>query len=143
MLLSGLFPTTDWLIDLVNLSFLVIVPALLYSWAKARRDQFALHKKIQLTLFVILFVAVILFEADLRMRGGIFKMVASSRYAGTAFLNSLIYVHTLAAITTSLIWIGLAQTASPWYPAHPRKKPRRLPRHPLTRCKRKPQPTNF
>ena len=113
MILAGLFPNTDWLIDIVNFSFIVIVPTLTYSWAKVRKGEYSLHKKIQLLLFAVLFVAVILFELDLRARGGIFKMVEHSQFAGTAFLNGLIWFHMFASITTSLIWIGLI-TGSLW-----------------------------
>lgn len=107
MFLFGLFPNTDWLIDIVNFSFIVIVPALIYSWIKVRNGEYSLHKKVQLTLFAVLFVAVILFEVDLKMRGGIFEMVKDSQFAGTAFLNGLIWFHMFVSITTSFIWIGL------------------------------------
>jgi putative membrane protein len=105
--MAGLFPNTDILIDIVNFSFIVIVPALIYSWAKVRKGEYSFHKKIQLILFAILFVTVILFELDLRQRGGIFKMVEQSQFAGTAFLNGLIWFHMFVSITTSFIWIGL------------------------------------
>lgn len=107
MLLFGLFPNTDILIDLVNASFIIIVPTMIYSWTKARKGEYRLHKTVQLILFAVLFVAVILFEADLRMRGGIYEMVKASRFVDTPFLNGLIGIHTLFSITTSLIWVGL------------------------------------
>jgi putative membrane protein len=107
MFLFGLFPNTDILIDVVNFSFIVIVPALIYSWTKARNSEYNFHKKIQLTLFAVLFVAVILFEVDLRMRGGIFEMVKDSQFAETLLLNGLIWFHLFVSITTTLIWIGL------------------------------------
>lgn len=106
-MIGGLFPNTDILIDIVNASFIVIVPVLIYSWAKVRKGEYGLHKKIQLTLFAVLFIAVILFEVDLKMRGGIFEMVKDSQFAGTAFLNGLIWFHMFVSITTSFIWIGL------------------------------------
>lgn len=107
MYLFGLFPNTDWLIDIVNASFVIIVPTLIYSWLKARKGEYGLHKKVQLTLFAVLFVTVILFEVDLRMRGGIFEMVKQSAFAGTFLLNGLIWFHLFVSITTALIWIGL------------------------------------
>jgi len=107
MVFAGLFPNTDILIDIVNFSFIVIVPTLIYSWRKVRIGEYGLHKKIQLILFAILFVAVILFELDLRQRGGIFEMVKGSQFAGTAFLNGLIWVHMFVSITTSFLWVGL------------------------------------
>jgi uncharacterized membrane protein YozB (DUF420 family) len=105
--MSGLFPNTDILIDIVNVSFIIIVPTLIYSWSKVRKSEYGLHKKVQLLLFAVLFVVVILFELDLRQRGGIFKMVEQSQFAGTAFLNGLIWFHMFVSITTSFIWIGL------------------------------------
>jgi putative membrane protein len=105
--LFGLFPNTDILIDIVNFSFIVIVPTLIYSWLKVRNGEYSLHKNIQLTLFAVLFVAVILFEVDLRMRGGIFEMVKDSQFAETFFLMSLIWFHLFVSVTTALIWIGL------------------------------------
>ncbi len=106
-MIGGLFPNTDILIDIVNVSFVVIVPTLIYSWTKVKNGEYNLHKKVQLLLFAGLFVAVILFELDLRQRGGIFEMVKDSQFAGTIFLNSLIWFHMFVSITTSFIWIGL------------------------------------
>jgi putative membrane protein len=107
------------LIDVVNASFIVIVPALIYSWIKVRNGEYGLHKKVQITLFAILFVAVILFELDLRQRGGIFEMVKDSRYAGTSFLNGLIWFHIFVSITTSFIWIGLVAFSLWKFPSPP------------------------
>ncbi len=105
--MAGLFPNTDILIDVVNFSFIVIVPTLIYSWTKVRRGEYLLHKKVQLTLFAVLFVAVILFEIDLRQRGGIFEMVKDSQFSDTMMLNGLIWFHMFVSITTSIIWTGL------------------------------------
>jgi uncharacterized membrane protein YozB (DUF420 family) len=107
MLLGGLFPTTTWIIDLVNASFLIITPVLLWSWLRARQGAYTLHRNVQVTLFLVLLVVVILFELDLRALGGIFKAVEQSRFAGTSWLNGLIYFHTLCAVSTSLLWILL------------------------------------
>lgn len=119
MFLFGLFPNTDILIDVVNFSFIIIVPTLIYSWLKARKGEYAFHKKIQLTLFVVLFVVVILFEVDLRLRGGIFEMVKNSQFAGTLFLNGLIWFHLFTSVTTSLIWIGLIVFSIKKFPKPP------------------------
>jgi hypothetical protein len=107
MPLSGLFPTTTWIIDLVNASFLVITPVIIWSWLRARNGAYTLHRNVQVILFLVLLVVVILFELDLRALGGIFKAVEQSRFAGTGWLNGLIYFHTLCAITSSLLWILL------------------------------------
>jgi hypothetical protein len=108
MLPAGFLGTrADILMDIVLLSFIVILPALCWSWWQVRSRQYTTHKRTQLTLAAILFVAVALFEADLKLSGGIFELTAESRYAGTTLLNSWIYGHTVVAILTSLIWVVL------------------------------------
>ncbi|WP_101760160.1 DUF420 domain-containing protein [Oceanicoccus sp. KOV_DT_Chl] len=108
MLPQGFLGTRgDILMDLVILAFFIILPALLFSWHKVRNQDYVTHKKVQLSLASILAVAVVLFEADLKLSGGIFELTKASSYNGTTLLNSLIYGHTLVAILTTLIWIVL------------------------------------
>lgn len=117
---SFLGARSDALIDIVILSLAIIVPIILYSWQKVRARAYLLHKRIQVTLCIVLFLVVALFEYDLRLQGGIFEMVKGSRFEGTTFLNGSIYLHTFLAITTSLIWLWL--TAASWFkfPTPPR-----------------------
>jgi hypothetical protein len=68
---------------------------------KLRRDrQYKVYKNIQLSMFIILFFVVLLFEYDMKQHGGIFEMVKGSSYEGTFFLNFMIYFHTFLSITT-------------------------------------------
>ncbi|MEE2637815.1 MAG: hypothetical protein VYE68_11355 [Acidobacteriota bacterium] len=95
------------MIDAVTASFLVTLPELFWSRRRARRGDYAGHKRVQLSLAIVLVVTVIAFEVDLRMRAGIIEMVAMSPFAGTHLLNVTIWVHLFVAITTSVIWLGL------------------------------------
>lgn len=98
----------DLLMDIVVISMVIILPLLWYSYKKVKEErQYALHKNIQLLMFIILFFVVLLFEYDMQQNGGIFEMVKGSAYEGTFFLNFMIYFHTLLSITTSIIWIVL------------------------------------
>lgn len=98
----------DILMDIVVVSMAIILPLLWYSLKKVRVERkYRLHKKIQLTMFIILFFVVILFEYDMQQHGGIFEMVKGSAYEGTFFLNFMIYFHTFLSITTSFIWTYL------------------------------------
>ena len=97
----------DILMDLVIVAFVVILPALIFSWKKARSRDYQTHKTTQLTLAIVLAVAVALFEVNLRLSGGIFELTKESAYAGSSLLNSTIYIHTIAAILTALIWVVL------------------------------------
>ena len=108
MLPQGFLGTRgDILMDLVVLSFLVILPVLMISWRAARRGNYAQHRAIQISLVLVLAVAVGLFEVDLKLSGGIFELTRESSYAGTTLLNGLVYGHTLVAIGSTLVWVPL------------------------------------
>ncbi len=120
MLPAGFLGTRgDILMDLVVLSFLLILPLLVVSWRAARNSEFKKHKAIQLALFITLIVAVGLFELDMKLSGGIFELTAGSAYAGTAVLNTLIYGHTLVAILSALMWLVLVLVSLRRFPNPP------------------------
>jgi putative membrane protein len=98
---------SDILIDIVMLSFVIIVPILIVSWRQVRAKHYQNHRSIQLTLGISLAIAIALFETDLRLSGGIFELTKNSSVAGTPLLNFWIYGHMLVSILTSLIWIIL------------------------------------
>ena len=97
----------DILIDLVIVSFVVILPLLALSWRSARGRNFERHRKLQLGLAILLAIAVGLFEVNLRLSGGIFELTRGSAFAGTTLLNSIIYGHTLVAVASVLVWAPL------------------------------------
>ena len=108
MLPGGFLGTrADILMDLVLLSFLIILPTMSWSWNAARKRHYRKHKTTQLSLASLLFVAVLLFEVDMKLSGGIFELTSQSKYSGTTLLNAWIYGHTLVAILTSIIWVFL------------------------------------
>lgn len=73
--------------DLVVISMAIILPLLWYSVKQVHARNFKAHKNIQLTMFIILFFVVLLFEYDMKQNGGIFEMMKGSSYEGTFFLN--------------------------------------------------------
>ena len=97
----------DLLMDIVLVSFALILPALVFSWRIARKKNYSGHKKTQLVLGGGLAFVVVLFEADLSLSGGIFELTKASSYAGTAVLKAWIYGHTVVAILTSISWLVL------------------------------------
>lgn len=109
----------DVLLDLVILSLVVVVPVLGYSWWQVRRHAYTLHKRLQLTLLVVLALAVGAFEANMRALGGIFAATRASRYAGTATLDFWIWFHTALAIATTIVWLALAVVSLRRFPVPP------------------------
>lgn len=97
----------DVLIDLVILSFAIILPLLIFSWFQARCQNYGLHRRLQLGLALLLAVAVVLFEIDLKLSGGIFALTRESAYADTAILIGLIYGHTAVAVASVVVWAPL------------------------------------
>lgn len=108
MLPQGFLGTrADILMDLVIVSLAAILPILWFSWTRARRGVWGVHKRTQLILGGTLAVVVSLFEADLRMAGGIFELTKTSAFHGTLLLNASIWIHMALSISTALIWLVL------------------------------------
>ena len=109
----------DWLMDLVIVSLVVIVPVILYSWYRVRQQGYGRHKKIQVWLTVTLAIAVLLFEVDLRMSGGLDELTKASGYYGTTLLDASTYIHLFFSVTTSIIWIVLIIVSLRRFPSPP------------------------
>lgn len=97
----------DALIDVVMLSLVAVAPVLAWSWTLARRRRWVDHKRVQLTVAVVLGAVVGVFEWDLRASGGIFTLTATSPYAGTALLDFWIWTHTALSISATVVWLFL------------------------------------
>lgn len=109
----------DLLMDVVIVALVAVVPIALYNWRLARSGRYAEHKRMQIGLAVLLGIVVGLFEFNLRLQGGIFEATKASSYAGSATLNSWIWFHTLFAITTIFIWVGLIVASLRRFPKPP------------------------
>ncbi len=96
------------MLDLVALSMVAVVPVLAYSIYLVRvQRNYALHKRIQLTLGTVLLVAVTLFEIDIRLYGWRHRAVDSA-FAGvggeTNWVMISLAIHLFFAITTTVLW---------------------------------------
>lgn len=106
------YPTT-FMLDFVVCALAVIVPLLLWSlWLVKFRRRFDLHKQLQISLGIVLLLAVTAFEVDVQMvHGGWEKIVAKQQLNPDEFATKIttvrpyLQVHLLFAITTPLLWI--------------------------------------
>ena len=58
------------MLDVVFLAMFVVVPVMLWSIYQVKyRRRYLLHKRVQLTLALVLLAAVTLFEVDMRIHG--------------------------------------------------------------------------
>jgi hypothetical protein len=111
----------DILIDIVTLSFAVIVPVLVWSWLLVTHHRkYTAHRNIQVTLAVLLAIVVALFEFDLAVSGGIFEVTKGGSYEGTAVLNFWIWSHMAFALLASLSWVLLIIVSLICFPNPPK-----------------------
>jgi putative membrane protein len=115
------------MLDVVFLAMFAVLVILAASIYVVRyRRNYAWHKRIQLTLGLVLLVTVALFEADMRINGWMKRaeasrfyapMTAPSRLLSTFYLKILhrpevpglvftaLGIHLFFAVTTSLLWV--------------------------------------
>ena len=98
----------DVLVDIVTLSFAIIVPVITWSWLLvSRHSKYTAHRNVQIGLAVALAIVVGLFEYDLAVSGGVYEITKGGRYEGTRVLDFWIWTHMGFAVLASLTWILL------------------------------------
>lgn len=102
-----------FMMDLVMIALLVINPALFWSIQQAKKGHFGLHRKVQLVLAIVLFVAVILFEIEIRLAGGIVNIIGEEKY--TTLFQIILYIHIFFSVTTTILWGVLTFKACKMY----------------------------
>ncbi len=92
------------MLDVVFLAMFLVVPVLVVSVLLVRRKQwYALHKSLQITLGVALLVAVLAFEVDMRLTGWRERAMPSPFY--DTWVYPSLWVHLSFAVPTAFLWI--------------------------------------
>lgn len=111
-----------FMVDVVFLAMFAVVAVLAWSVFEVKsRRRYTLHKWTQIALAVILLVAVILFEVDIRLHG--WEERAANALGGKpaqAVYTSL-YIHLVFAISSFILWpttiaLALANFSNPPVP---------------------------
>jgi hypothetical protein len=99
------------MLDVVVTALVLVVPVLAGGILLAKSGRYTQHKRLQLTLAVVLLLTVAAFEVDMQwVHGGwenvVNKDPAVPRLAGErlAVVRSILSVHLLFAVTTPLLW---------------------------------------
>ena len=93
------------MMDVVLLAMFAIVPLLCISIALVRyRKKYTVHKRIQISLGIILAVAILLFEIDVRMYPWR-PRAEPSPYFATGWVDWALWLHLPFAISTAFLWI--------------------------------------
>ena len=113
----------SFMLDVVFLAMLAIVPVLCWSVYLVRyRRNYALHKRVQLVTGLILLVAVVAFEVDVRFLSDWEVRAALSPYyqsSGWSTVWTALSIHLLFAVPTPLIWAVVIIRALKQFPNPP------------------------
>lgn len=122
------------MVDVVFLAMFAVLPIMGWSiWQVKIRRRFALHKRVQLTLAVVLLVAVSAFEIDMRFISGWRQRAEISPYWASGVVTMSLCVHLLFSISTFFLWLYVVIGALRNIPNPPARSPY-SPRHiPLAR----------
>lgn len=93
------------MLDVVFLAMFAVVPILFWSISLVRRGRnYQLHKQVQVTLSLVLLIAVTAFEVDMRFFTDWRARAAASPYYGSGVVMKSLVVHLCFAVTTAVVW---------------------------------------
>ena len=104
------FGRASLMLDVVFLAMFVIVPVLFFSlWQVKYKRNYQLHKALQLTMAIVLLVAVLLFEVDIRVNGWEHRAEPSPYFDAADKWSCLagrsLIVHLSFAVPSLVLWI--------------------------------------
>lgn len=104
---NGFLPTRgSFMLDFVVVAMFAVLAIMSISIGLARfRQQYQLHKLIQLVLGIVLLVTIVAFEVDLRFITKNWRELAEpSPYLANGWVDRLLWLHLCFAIPTPLLW---------------------------------------
>ncbi len=107
------------MLDVVFLAMFVVLPVMGWSIAQVRyRRRYLLHKRVQLTLGLVLLVAVSLFEVDMQLLTDWRARAKPSPFYPDA-VNTSLGIHLFFAVPTTFLWIYVIVQALRKFPTPP------------------------
>jgi len=97
----------SFMLDLVFVAMFLVVPAMFWSVQQVRRGRYELHRWVQTTLGIVLGVAVLAFEIDMRVHGWQDRAEPSAFWSTGALNDPIDYslaVHLAFAIPNAVLW---------------------------------------
>jgi putative membrane protein len=116
------FSRGSFMLDLVAVAMFAILPAVAIGVNLVKRHRnYGAHKKVMLGISIILGIAVILFEIEMRMIGWR-ELAEPSPYYNT-ILPTVLGVHLFCSISTTLLLSTTVWFACRKFPSPPRPNP--------------------
>ena len=111
------------MMDFVVVAMVLVVPVMWWSiWLSRAKRHFPLHRAVQTVLAVVLLLAVIGFEVDVRLNGWEHRAEASRYWSGDGWNDAVhcsLLVHLLFAIPTPFLWAFVIVRARRKFPNPP------------------------
>lgn len=97
------------MLDVVFLAMFAIIPILMLSVTLARRKRFRAHRNLQVATAIVLLLAVVAFEIDMRFVTDWRALAKDSALQSACY--PLLYLHLIFAIPTPILWTLIIVTA--------------------------------
>lgn len=98
----------DFLMDVILVVILATPFILIKSIQWVRSGQHRKHRNVQMSLIVVIMLAVILFELNVRLSGGSGSLIEGSAYQNHTGFKWLLFFHIIVAVFSFSSWVGLA-----------------------------------
>ncbi len=101
--------------DVVLVGLLAVLPLLAWSVHLVRRGRYTLHRRLQLTIGLLLLAAIVVFEIDVRLVSDWKERAAPSPYWPRGVLSAL-GIHLVFAVSTLGLWVWVMTEALRRFP---------------------------
>jgi uncharacterized membrane protein YozB (DUF420 family) len=109
------------MMDVVFLAMFLVVPVMLWSiWQVRYRRRYVLHKRVQLTLGIVLGVAVLLFELHVNLHDWQARATGTPGGPLPRSVSLALAVHLSCSIPAALLWIFVIVQGLRMFPDPPR-----------------------
>ncbi len=106
LLANGFLPTRGSLmLDFVSVAMLGVTAVLSFSIFQVRSGNRDLHRFIQITTMVVLTLALIAFEIDVRFFTDWREIAKPSPYYESGWVHVSLWIHLAFAIPTPIVWV--------------------------------------
>ena len=112
----------SFMLDFVFLAMFAVVPILGWSIWLAKQGRYQQHKLVRIVLGVVLLVAVLAFEIEMRVVGWRERAEPSPYWADASWNDGVHYslaIHLFFAIPTAILWIYVIVQALRQFPKPP------------------------
>jgi uncharacterized membrane protein YozB (DUF420 family) len=125
ILSNGLLPNrASLMLDLLFIALFVIVLILAVSIYLVRvKKNYLAHKWIQINLAMVLLVALVAFELDIRFFSNWRELAEASPYFQSGLVQRMLAVHLMFAIPTPFLWAWVIWRALRRFPRDPKPGP--------------------